>query len=205
MAALTLLHTAELHRASFDTLAARIAPGARLTHIVRPDWLARAQGGIGADLAGEIAAAIAAAPGPVLCSCTTLGPVAGAAGAIRIDAPMMARAARTAGPVLLVYCLESTRAASHDLLAAACAAVGRTADIRLLDLGALWPLFEAGETEAFATAIAAQVTAALRAAPGTGCVALAQASMAGAAAHLDTAIPVLSSPETALRAALGLD
>lgn len=205
MTELTLLHTAEVHRATFDALAARIAPGARLTHVVRPDWLARAQGGIGADLAAEIGAAVTEAPGPVLCSCTTLGPVAGAAGAIRIDAPMMARAARAEGPVLLAYCLESTRAASRALLEEAFAAAGKGDAIRMLDLGDLWRLFEAGETDGFARAIAGQVQDALRAAPETGAVVLAQASMAGAAALIRADVPVLTSPETALRAALGLD
>ncbi len=204
MTELTLLHTAEVHRATFDALAARIAPGAKLTHVVRPDWLARAQGGIAADLAAEIATEVAAAPGAVLCSCTTLGPVAGAAGATRIDAPMMALAARTGGPVLLAYCLDSTRAASRDLLAAAFAAAGKEAAIRQLDLGDLWPLFEAGDTEGFTRAIAGRVERALGAAPETGCVVLAQASMAGAAEALRAGVPVLTSPETALRAALGV-
>ncbi|MDX2485254.1 MAG: hypothetical protein QNK42_16515 [Pseudodonghicola sp.] len=201
MTDLTLIHTAEVHRATFESLAARIAPGARLHHVVRPDWLARAQGGIGPDLAAEIEAAIAGAAGTVLCSCTTLGPVAGAAGAIRIDAPMMAQAAKTEGPVLLAYCLESTRAASHDLLAAA---LGAGEEIRLLDLTEVWPLFERGEGERFDRTIAGRVAAALADAPETGCVVLAQASMAGAAVHINTKVPVLSSPETALRAALGM-
>ncbi len=206
MTDLTLIHTAKVHRTTFDSLAARIAPGARLHHIVRPDWLARAQSGIGPALTAEIKAAIAEAPGAVLCSCTTLGPVAGAAGAIRIDAPMMAQAAKTKGPVLLAYCLESTRAASHALLAAAMAAAEdaarHTGEIRLLDLGDLWPLFEAGDEDGFARAIASRVQKALRAAPGTGCVVLAQASMAGAAAHLSEPTPILTSPEAALRAVL---
>lgn len=204
MTDLTLIHTAEIHRASFDALAARIAPDARLRHIVRPDWLARAQGGIDAELADEITDAIHAAPGAVLCSCTTLGPVAGAAGAIRIDAPMMARAAQAKGPVLMAYCLESTRAASRDLLAAAFAAAGKVDAIRLLDLGDLWRLFEAGETDRFAQEIADRVTAAVREAPDTGAVVLAQASMAGAAGYIASDVPVLTSPETALRAALGM-
>lgn len=204
MTELTLLHTAEVHRATFDALAERIAPGARLRHVVRPDWLARAQDRIGADLADEIAKTIAEAPGAVLCSCTTLGPVAGAAGAVRIDAPMMAQAARAGGPVLLAYCLDSTRAASRDLLAKALEAAGRGTEIRLLDLTELWPLFERGEDERFARAIAGRVETALADAPETGCVVLAQASMAGAAAHVAADVPVLTSPEAALRAALGM-
>jgi len=205
MTELTLIHTAEVHRATFDALAARIAPGARLTHVVRPDWLVRAQDGIGADLAAEITDAIRDAPGAVLCSCTTLGPVAGAAGAIRIDAPMMARAVETGGPVLLAYCLESTRAASRDLLAEAFDAAGTIGEIRLLPLTDLWPLFEAGDADGFARAIARRIERALAEAPDTGCAVLAQASMAGAADAIRADVPVLTSPETALRAALALE
>lgn len=205
MTDLTLIHTAEVHRATFDRLAARTAPGARLAHIVRPDWLARAQGGIGADLAAEITDTIRTVAGPVLCTCTTLGPLAADAGAIRIDAPMMAEAARIGGPVLMAYCLESTRTPSRTLLEAAFTAAGMTPDLRLLDLSAAWRLFETGQTESFAATLAAEIAEALRTAPEIACVVLAQASMAGAAAHLNGTVPVLSSPETALRAALGLE
>lgn len=202
---LTLLHTAEVHRATFDALAARIAPAARLVHLVRPDWLARAQGGIGPELDAEITDAIAAAPGPVLCSCTTLGPLAEAAGAIRIDAPMMARAAQADGPVMMAYCLASTLRPSTELLARAVTDAGKAPEIRPLDLTDLWGLFEQGDTGGFAHAIAGRIEAALRDAPDTGCVVLAQASMAGAAGYIEADVPVLGSPETALRAALELE
>ncbi|GHH00239.1 hypothetical protein [Pseudodonghicola xiamenensis] len=205
MTDLTLIHTAEVHRTTFDDLAARLVPRARLAHILRPDWLVRAQTGIDADLEAEVTEAIRSASGPVLCSCSTLGPLAAEAGALRIDAPMMARAARIRGPVLLAYCLNSTRAPSVALLEAAFAAEGKAADIRLLDLRQLWPLFENGETRRFTQEIARQVSMALEAAPDIACAVLAQASMAGAAPHLETTVPVLSSPETALLHALGLE
>ncbi len=80
MTALTLLHTAEAHRATFDALRDRIAPGAALTHVVRADWLVRAQGGVDDALQSEMAKAVAAAQGPVICTCTTLGPAAADAG-----------------------------------------------------------------------------------------------------------------------------
>ncbi|MDK3017019.1 hypothetical protein [Pseudodonghicola flavimaris] len=204
MADLTLIHTAEVHRATFDRIAARIAPGARLAHIVHPDWLARARTGIGTDLAAEVTATLRAISGPVLCSCTTLGPLAADAGAIRIDAPMMARAARLGGPILMAYCLDSTRAPSLALLRQACAAAGHVPEIRPLDLTTAWPLFEAGPPQTFSRQIADRIGDQLAAAPEIACVVLAQASMAGATGYLKTAVPVLSSPETALQAALGL-
>jgi hypothetical protein len=203
MTALTLVHTAEVHCATFEALRDRIAPGAKLVQQVREDWLARARaGGISDALAEEISTAVAAAPGRVICSCTTIGAVAEAAGALRIDRPMMAEAARIGGRVLMVYCLDSTRDASLALLEEEIARAGAPAQIAPLFLGAFWPLFEAGETQAFVACIAAAVRDAIAMEPAT-CVVLAQASMAGAAALLaDLGVPVLTSPEMALRAGL---
>ena len=195
---LTLLHTAEVHVARFAALRDRLAPGAELAQVVRTDWLARARAEGVEAVADEVTAVIRAAKGPVICTCTTLGPVAEAAGASRVDRPMMQRAARLGGPVLLAYTLASTAAASATLL-------GEYApDIRTLDLSPLWPLFEAGREADFAAAIAKSVRAELTRQPAA-VVVLAQVSMSDAAPLLaGCGVPVLSAPETALRAGLGL-
>ena len=199
----TLLHTAEAHRATFEALRDRIAPEMALHHVVRPDWLRRAQDGIDAALTAEITEAVRSAQGPVISTCTTIGEVAEAAGAMRIDEPMMRAAAQTGGPILMVHALDSTAAPSLALLERAIAASGRAQDVRSLSLSAFWPLFEAGETGAFHAALAGGIRDALQDLPDTGCVVLAQASMAGAAPLLqDTPLPVLSSPELAFRTAL---
>ncbi|UWQ37908.1 aspartate/glutamate racemase family protein [Leisingera aquaemixtae] len=197
MAKLSLLHTAQVHADTFD----RLAPEAELAHLVRPDWLQRAQGGIDITLRREITQAIRAADGAVLCSCTTIGEVAEEAGAIRIDWPMMQEAARIGGPVLMAYCLQSTAGPSEALLRRAFGA--RDPDLTCLELGRHWPLFEAGDSAGFAAAIAGDVCEALAAMDFT-CVVLAQASMAGAAELLrqQTEVPVLASPEIAVRALL---
>jgi len=195
---LTLFHTAKVHCDTFNAL----APKAKLNHVLREDWLARAQDGIGAvlatEIATEIAAAIQAADGPVLCSCTTIGEVAEAAGATRIDWPMMQKAATIGGPVLMVYCLDSTAAPSEALLRRAFA----TADPQLtcLQLSQHWPLFEAGDVSGFASTLAQGIETALQQ-TRFRCVVLAQASMAGAAGILRevTDVPVLASPEIAVQ------
>lgn len=200
---LTLLHTAQVHSATFDALRDQIAPGQALHHIVREDLLLRAQTGIDDALSAEISALISSADGTVVCTCTTLGPVAAQAGAIRIDQPMMQAAAATPGGVLMAYCLNSTLGPSLDLLEDELRRTGTPAKVHPLPLTALWPLFEAGEAEAFAIGIAAEIRDVVSAMPDLGSVVLAQASMAGAAALLqDLNIPVFCSPEMALRAAL---
>ena len=206
---LTLLHTSEVHCCTFDALRARLAPDVELVHVVRPDWLARAQGGMNAALEAEIAQELQSAAGRVLCTCTTLGPAAAALGSMRIDAPRMQAAARLAaqarGVIIMAYCLKSTLAPSCALLDAALEAEGYAAQVHTLNLGQFWPLFEAGEVVAFHAVVAAAIRENLPDVPNTSCAVLAQASMAGAAPLLDgLGIPVLASPEMALRAMLNI-
>ncbi len=202
---LTLLHTSPAHIPTFDALRDRIAPGATLTHLVREDFLSRAQKGVDAALDREISELIVAQPGKVLCTCTTIAEVARRAGAIRIDQPMMAAAAQNGGAVLMVFCLQSTWKPSLTLLDQELSALGRPTPIQPLFLGEFWPLFEAGETAAFAAVIAGAAKRAVKDHPDIGVVVLAQASMAGAASLLaDLSVPVLTSPESALHAGLGL-
>lgn len=194
---LRFLHTAQVHVDTFNTLRDRIAPGAALSHAVHPELLEQAQGGITPALETRIADLIAG-KGTIICTCTTIGEVAADYGAIRIDQPMM-RAAAGLGRVLMVYALASTRAASRDLFLAQ---GGRGDQVQMLDLTAHWSLFADGDVTGFHRAIADAV----RAAPFKyDAVVLAQASMAGAADMLtDLPVSVLTSPEMALRAGLGL-
>ena len=200
---LTLLHTAEVHCATFDGLRDKIVPTTRLEHVVRPDFLERAQDGIDAALDAEITTMIKAAPGPVICTCTTIGPVAARAGAIRVDWPMMQAAAETKGAILMVYCLESTRAPSLALLQDAMTAANHPGPLVPLPLPEIWPLFADGKTTDFAKALAFAILKQAVQMPDLGAIVLAQASMAGAAPMLgDLGVAVLSSPELALRAGL---
>ena len=113
---LILLHTSPVHRPTFDALRDQIAPDIALCHLVRKNYLSRAQSGVDASLTAEITQTIQDCDGPVLCTCTTIGAVAQAAGALRIDQPMMQMAAKATGSILMVYCLESTWEPSLALL-----------------------------------------------------------------------------------------
>ena len=200
---LNLFHTADAHCATFEALRDRIAPGLELVHHVRPAWLRRARDGISPTLANEISSAIGDVDGVALCTCTTIGPVAGKAGAIRIDQPMMERAAELGGPILLAYCLDSTWEPSLALLDRALEVRGRPATVHPLPLTQYWPLFEAGEVTAFHAVLAGEIRQAVTRADDPGCVVLAQVSMAGAADMLgNLPCPVLASQELAFRSAL---
>ena len=199
---LTLIHTAKVHETTFDTLRDRLAPGAELHHVTRPDWLTRARAG-DATVTEELAQTIGRSPGAVLCTCTTLGEAAESLGALRIDWPMMQAAAQSGGAIMLAYALDSTYDASLALLDRALEATGTRQKVHPLPLTQYWPLFEAGETEAFTSVIAGEIRQAAMTLPNLACVVLAQASMAPAADRLTgMRIPVLASPELALRAAL---
>lgn len=197
---ITLLHTSASHPARFDAIRDRIDPEVMLNHTVRENWLSEAQHGISDALKATITLWISGQTNPVLCTCTTLCPIAEAAGALRIDRPLMQRAAEISGPFLLVYCLDSTRHSSEALLREE---AGRDAPIHAVSLTQHWSLFEAGDITGFEAAIAKDIRAAK---PKSGCVVLAQASMAGAASHLeDLPVPVLSSPALAIRRALQMN
>jgi hypothetical protein len=199
---LTLIHTAEAHKATFNTLRDRLAPGADLHHVTRPDWLSRTRAGDD-SVTSELADTIAAAPGPTLCTCTTLGPLAESLGALRVDWPMMQAAAHAGGAILLAYAFDSTYEPSLALLDRALEATGTRQKVHPLPLTQYWPLFEAGESEAFTSVIAGEIRQAAMTLPKLSCVVLAQASMAPAADRLsDMRVPVLTSPELALRAVL---
>src|SRR5690348_2042108 len=101
---LAFLHTSPVHIATFDHLLAEIDPGVAARHIVDESLLAeaRAAGAITPALEQRIAAALDAAGGPegavVLCTCSTIGGSAEAAGpragrvVLRVDRPMAERA-----------------------------------------------------------------------------------------------------------------
>ena len=132
----------------------------------------------------------------VLCTCSTLGPLVDAIQNrkyIRIDRPTMEAAVMHGPKPLLALCLESTRAASLDLLH----------DVGEADLTPTvhmcedtWPYFTDGDMDAFADVIAGSVAQAL---DGHDCVILGQASMAVAARPLARlGIPVLATPDRAV-------
>ena len=210
MVRVVFLHTADVHVATFRRLLDEMAPETEQNHAVQADWLAEArESGLTAALRERVQAFLseqAAEADAVLCSCSTLGPLADElssahANVLRIDRPLMQRAAGHDGTILVALCLESTLSPTLELLREAFAERGKSLDYKVVLCKEQWALFEAGDMEVFGRAIAEAVREACDGVERCGCVVLAQATMAVAAPHLaDLGVPVYSSPRLAAEA-----
>ena len=211
-APIAFLHTSPVHVPTFTSLLARLAPGERATHAVDEALLrdAQAEGHAHPAIVARVQAAVVelAAQGArvVVCTCSTLGgaaeatPTGGRFTATRIDRAMADRAVELGPDVLVVAALQSTLEPTAALVSDSARRLGRPIHLREHLADGAWAHFEAGRQAAYLQAVATSVRAA---AGGAGVVVLAQASMAGAAEHLqDLGKPVLSSPELGMRAAL---
>ena len=206
------LHTADVHIGTFSKLYAAMAPDVQITNTVRADWLADARrDGLTDPLRADVTAFLRASASQhdaVLCTCSTLGPIAGAThtgtpNIIRIDTPLMLKAAAHTGTVLVAFCLESTRAPTLELLDATYRRLGKQPRFETVLCAEAWPRFERNDSQGFAQSVATSVRRAAEAIPDLACIVLAQASMAVAAPHLaDVSVPVYSSPRLAVEATL---
>lgn len=191
------LHTGASNAALFDAAAAALPGGAlRLVHECRPEWLRAPDAALLEDVA-TLLRAMAGGADAVLLTCSTIGEAVDRAQdaprpVLRADAALAAAAARSGGEVTVLYAAPSTRASTWKLFSEAAARTG--ADVGLYGIPGAWALFQEGKLDEYHAAIA-------QAARGRrGRVALAQASMAPAAALLAEA-PPLTVPGTAVMAA----
>jgi hypothetical protein len=197
---LTLLHTAEVHVATFGALLKRLAPELEARHLVRPDLLdlARSDGIAAAEAPLADALRGAAASDLILCTCSTLGGLAEALGpelglaTLRVDRPMAERAVALGPRVTVVAALESTLAPTAALIEGVAVGAGREIALTVSLCEGAWRRFEAGDAAGYAAEVARCLEAL---APGADVLVLAQASMAAAATVARVSVPVLSSPE----------
>jgi Asp/Glu/hydantoin racemase len=202
LARLGFLHTADVHVATFEALARSHGQGLETRHRVEPQLLADAlaEGGISPALAARIGEAVRAAAqeaDAVLCTCSTIGAVAEAAGrelgvpVLRVDRVMAEAAIAMARRILILATVESTLEPTRALFTEVASAAGRDVDCRIHLVPGAFDLFHAGDAAGYAEAIERAARAALGDAE---VVVLAQASMAPAAERLgDIGVPVLTS------------
>ncbi len=120
---------------------------------------------------------------------------------VRVDRPMAELAVNSGSRIAVVAVLQSTMLPTVTLLREVAEHQGHTPAIDEVLLPEAWPLFEAGDSIGYAKAIAAAVDSLESRAD---IVVLAQASMAIAVPQCETTVPVLSSPRSAVEAAVAL-
>ncbi|MFK0100702.1 aspartate/glutamate racemase family protein [Streptomyces sp. NPDC091040] len=205
---LALLHTSPVHVPVFDALRDADHPGTALRHVVREELLTTAAAlgpeAVADEVEAVVAELVAEGADAVLCTCSTIGAVAEAAGVavgvpvLRVDRPMAAAAVR-AGRVTVLAALTSTLEPTRALLTEEAAGAGLPgADVRTVLVDGAWDRFTAGDNDGFLDLVAASADEVRDA----DVIVLAQGSMAGAAERTTTAIPVLSSPRPGLAAAV---
>jgi hypothetical protein len=200
------LHTVQSNVDVFEAAKRELGLDATLTHAVRADLLADAEkaGGLTQEIrdrAGQVLAELAGAADAVLLTCSTVGPAiaeAKKAGAkvpvFRVDGALAEAAVKYGGRVVALCAVETTIGPTKALFEDAAKATGSQVEVTLVP-GA-WARFKAGDREGYERLVA---EAADKAAAGGAAVALAQASMAGAA-RLASKKP-LTSPAVGLKAA----
>jgi len=203
---LALLHTSPAHVPVFDALRDEDHQGLELRHFVDEELLARARRegpeAVADAVRDALEEAVAEGARAVLCTCSTIGGVAEAAGAdigvpvLRGDRPMAAAAVSAGTRVVVAATLESTLGPTVALVEEEARRVGRPVAVRTLLVEGAWDRFEAGDTEGCARLVADAVDAVTEA----DAIVLAQGSMAAAQHLTTTPVPVLSSPRPGLAA-----
>jgi hypothetical protein len=211
---LALLHTARVHVETFGRLAQRLDSAIPIRHEVREQLLsdARAAGATAATVRAAVASAVQelAQDGAsvIVCTCSTIGwifeetTVPSHVRVLRIDRPMAEQAVASGRRVVAVAALESTFEPTTTLLAQVAASAKRSVEVVEVLCEQAWPLFEAGDKSGYIREVARKIESVAR---PTDLILLAQASMAPAADLLDhLGVPILSSPELGLRAAMAM-
>lgn len=210
---LIFLHTAAVHIATFDQLISELAPGTPVRHLVYEDLLSEArQSGITPKLQARITETIVAAfhntQSVLVCTCSTIGAAAEAAGrnlgrsVVRVDRAMAEHALNIGPRIVVIAALESTLEPTRRLVQAVAAERGTPLHLYEVLCVEAWAHFERGDIRAYHAAIAACIRQAAATLSGDS-IMLAQASMAGAAILCtEIATPILSSPRLGLEAAL---
>lgn len=202
MKTIACLHTAASNVAVFD---AACPPGVVLRHTVNEALLrdAEAAGGLTDAIADRTARALEALAGPgvdaVLLTCSTVGPGVALARAavpvLRVDAALAEAATQGGGLVVVLCAVETTMGPTRAVFERPAARHGATLEVRLVP--GSWAAFRSGDVAGYHQMVAAAADVAF--AEGANAVALAQASMAGAAALCRAGVP-LTSPAAGLAA-----
>ena len=210
MTRIACLHTAESNVAVFDAALSKLGlASVELRHHVRADLLDAAAhaGGLTPAIMAQTAEALRGLcdeADAVLLTCSTLGAAAELATnttsipVMRVDAALAREAVKDGGRIAVLCAIETTVEPTKLLFEAAAHATGAEVVVRLVPHA--WEAFKAGNRDRYLAMIAQAVDETMRF--GATRVALAQASMAGAATLVATGPPLLDSPTVGLAAAI---
>ncbi|MGB1250321.1 MAG: hypothetical protein ACPG8W_06790 [Candidatus Promineifilaceae bacterium] len=202
---LVFLHTSPVHVTTFSNLLAELAPEQPVTHLVREDLLdcARRDGltdVVVADVQSVVHQAQRDGAQVVLCTCSTIGNACEVVGGLRVDRPMMEKAVALGKKIIIAVTLQSTIEPTRALVLDVAAKAGKQVELIETIVEGAFARFEAGDLDGYANSIARHLEAV---APQGDVIIIAQASMVGAAALCQgITIPILSSPQLGLQAAL---
>lgn len=212
---IAFLHTSDVHIEPFQNLMAELAPKLKARHIVDESLLIAARregitGRIKNEIDTRMRECAATGAAVVACTCSTIGGSAENSGygsdagqrfvSMRIDRAMADQAVRAGARILIVAALQSTLEPTQLLVLDSAEKIGKTPEVALLYVTEAWPLFESAEFDAYRNLIARDIEASWL---DYDVIVLAQASMAGARKLCGgVVIPILSSPETGVRAAI---
>ena len=201
---LTFLHTSPTHVDTFNALLRELAPDLPVQHIIDEAILreARDAGRLTEAMQAKVWAQIEAlrdAP-VVLCTCSTIGGCAEAAGpnVIRVDRPMAAKAVQMGRRIIVAATLASTLQPTKDLIFDEAHRQNKAIELIEVLCDGAWAKFEQGDQAGYVEVIAKRLHAVTHLGE---VIVLAQASMA-AVEREDFGVPVLSSPRLGLEAAL---
>jgi Asp/Glu/hydantoin racemase len=203
---ISFLHTAQIH---VDTFTELVGSQAQTRHVVDESLLADARAhGVDDALRDRLVARLReAADGSdvVVCTCSTISGEAERLAShvgvpvIRIDRPLAEAAVSTGQRIAVVAAVESTVAPTSTLLHEVARNESVELHLSVVRCFDAWSHFETGDTHAYLQSIARHLTDF----PDIVDVfVLAQASMAGATEYCNVSVPVLSSPDLAIKAAL---
>jgi aspartate/glutamate racemase len=210
---LGMLHTVPALAARFDADLATAAPGSTAVHVVDANLLATAiatgvDAAIDAAVAAHVAHLAASGVDAVLVTCSSIGESVELAAAavdvpvVRVDAAMASRAidlAGAGGRIVVLATNTATPGPTGRLLERAGAAVAPPPSVRVEVVEGAASARAAGDVATHDSLIADAVRTA---AGEADVIVLAQASMAPAAEGAGVDVPVLTSPESALQAAI---
>ncbi|WP_134323352.1 aspartate/glutamate racemase family protein [Cumulibacter soli] len=203
------VHTAKAHVDTFDALVHTSSASTRTVHVIAEDLLARARHyGQGSDLLVDVQAAVTQlaelGADVVVCTCSTLGPIAERTSStvpvVRVDRPMAQAAVSIGTRIAVIAALESTLLPTRVLLTEEAHEAGTSIEIVEIFARNAWREFGSGNMASYAAQIAKE---ARRVSLTVDVVVLAQASMTEALPLLDDmSTIVLTSPQLAVETAI---